>query len=224
LSSLIKDKYINIIKSIIKMPDINESFKKGNIGEREFIRYLAARADTSHICNVSLVPEYQKRGIDIIWYKEPKTDSRIITADESELEHLVNTHTTDEDLVDESMQRYTFEVKTCGRISETGNFFLEKVSNVEKRTVGSFFYTEAGIYTYYSLNEHIFYLMPMPKTRDWIKARRFYEAMAETFENDILLYHTLGLLVPRKTLLKEQGLSVKQIRNPFSSETKLTTT
>ena len=93
---------------ITKMPDINDSFRKGNLGEREFIRYLAARADTSHICNVSLVPEYQQKGIDIVWYKEPKTDSRIITTDESELERLINAHTINEDLVDERMQKYTF--------------------------------------------------------------------------------------------------------------------
>ena len=200
------------------MPDINDSFRKRNLGEREFIRYLAARADTSHICNVSLVPEYQQKGIDIVWYKEPKTDSRIITTDESELERLINAHTINEDLVDERMQRYTFEVKTCERISETGNFFLEKVSNLERGTVGSFFYTEAGIYTYYSLNEQIFYLMPMPKTRDWVKTRKFYEAITETSKDNILLYHTLGLLVPRKTLLTAHELGIKQVHNPFCSE------
>ncbi len=197
------------------MPDINDSFRKGNLGEREFIRYLAARTDTSHICDVSLVPEYQQKGIDIVWYKEPKTDGKIIITDESELERLVNAHIIDEDLVDERMQRYTFEVKSCSRISETGNFFLEKVSNFERGTTGSFFYTEAGIYTYYSLNERIFYLMPMPKTRDWVKNHNFQEAMAETSEGGIILYHTLGLLVPRKILLKAERLNIKKVYNPF---------
>ena len=196
------------------MPDITDSFIQGRRGEQDFINYLAARQDGVHVCDVSALPSFRLKGIDIVFYRTMQPNKAI--ADESELERLVQEKIRYEDVQDSRCRRYTFEIKSCSVIGRTGNFFLETMSNVEKGNPGSFLYTHANYYLYYSLTEELFHYLPMPKTRQWVLVRKFPEKVTSTSMEGIVQYHTKGLVVPRRNLLEAKQLGITVQINPFS--------
>ncbi len=200
------------------MPDLTDSFAQGIQGEQHFINYLAARKDGVHVCDVSGILSFQQQGIDIIFYRTMQPNK--VIGDESELERLVQEKTRYEDVQDSHCRCYTFEIKSCSVIGRTGNFFLETVSNVERGTEGSFLYTRADYYVYYSTTEGLFHYLPMPKTRAWVLTQNFPEKVTFTSQEGVVLYHTKGLVVPRRELLNEKQLGIRVQSDPFDKVVK----
>ena len=98
---------------------------------------------------------------------------------------------------------FTVEVKG-DRYDQSGNFFFETMSNQEAGTPGCFLYTEADFVHYYFVRSRQLFILPMPATRDWFKARidRFRE-VSTTTPYPGGHYTTVGRLVKTDQVLKE---------------------
>ena len=85
---------------------------------------------------------------------------------------------------------------------QTGNFFFETQSGVERGTPGWFLYTEADL-LFYFLPQGLLYVLPMPETKAWFLAE--LESFAERDTKTPVkagFYTTRGRLVPRKRLMQ----------------------
>ncbi len=195
------------------MPDISKCFERGKEGEFLFARYLAARHDAMKICDVSKDRGYQDQGIDFIFYRREEKDSRLITTENSELEKLVQDRVVTHDAT-LNLPRTTFEIKTCSRIHQTGNFFLETASNFERDTPGSFMFSNADFFIYYSTGEEVFYILPLERTRKWVIQNNFRTRRTGTTRHGIRVYTSAGYVVPGRELLNA-GLGTYVLPNPF---------
>lgn len=90
------------------------------------------------------------------------------------------------------------------RYHNTGNFFLETVSNANKQTAGCFLYTRAHWLFYVFIETGELYCLPMSITRPWFaeNSERFREARTSTPIGQGS-YVTIGRLVPIQTLCEE---------------------
>ena len=208
-------KTYNFPHSLIFMPDISECFEKGKIGEFLFTRYLAARADAVKIADVSKNRRYQERGIDIVFYRKNEKESTLITTENSELEQLVHEKVVTHDPNLEGLNRTTFEIKTCSRIHQTNNFFLETASNFEYATPGSFLFSTADFFIYYSTGEDVFYVLPLLATRKWVLDGNFRTRRTGTTKNGIHIYTSSGYIVHKEELLTAR-LGTYILPNPFN--------
>lgn len=110
------------------------------------------------------------------------------------------------------------------RYHNTGNFFLETVSNANKQTAGCFLYTKAHWLFYVFVEVGDLYCIPMNLARPWFaeNSDRFREARTSTPVGDDS-YVTVGRLVPITTLCEEipatlhwrkEGETWTQIKSP----------
>jgi hypothetical protein len=90
------------------------------------------------------------------------------------------------------------------RYHNTGNFFLETVSNANKQTAGCFLYTKAYWLFYVFVEVGDLYCIPMNVARPWFaeNSDRFPEARTSTPVGGES-YVTVGRLVPIQTLREE---------------------
>jgi hypothetical protein len=99
-------------------------------------------------------------------------------------------------------QGYKLEVKV-DRYYQTGNFFFETHSNLERNTPGCFLYSAADLLLYYFIPERQLFILPLPETRSWFLGRQAEFAIRDTrtpLQNGY--YTTRGCLVPRSRVLR----------------------
>ena len=95
----------------------------------------------------------------------------------------------------------TIEVKG-DRYDQTGNFFLETISNREAGTPGCFLYTEADFIYYYFVGPQRLFILPLPATRDWFLAHlREFREVTTTTPYRGGFYTTVGRLVKIERVL-----------------------
>jgi hypothetical protein len=116
---------------------MNKMLNIASIATKEITQFLNSLTQTINVENVENVPEYQKKDIDILWSYD--SQNPIIK---------------------------TIEIK-ADTYHNTGNYFIETVSNTQKKTLGCFMYTEADYIYYYFVNEKILHILPMPEMRYW---------------------------------------------------------
>lgn len=89
------------------------------------------------------------------------------------------------------------------RHDETGNLFLETISNADTGSPGCFLYTEAAFIFYYFVRPRRLCVLPMPATRDWFleRAGGFAERRTHT-PVGAGSYATVGRLVPANLVMK----------------------
>jgi hypothetical protein len=159
--------------------------KKGKAGTSDVEIYLKKLPETLKVINVESEEKYREQDIDIIWIRKNGS----------------NIHET------------FIEVKTDYQ-EQTGNYFLETISNDLKGTLGCFLYTEANYVYYYFINIKELHILPMPSSRDWfiINMGRFKEIPTSTSSNGNILYRTIGRIVPKNVMQKEvEGIQVLTI-------------
>ncbi len=103
-------------------------------------------------------------------------------------------------------QKASYKVEIKGdRWHETGNFFFETISNLEKGRLGCFLYSEADLFFYYFVESKDLYILPMPATREWFldNLMRFKERSTGTPLGNRKSYTTVGRLVPVETVPEE---------------------
>jgi hypothetical protein len=91
---------------------------------------------------------------------------------------------------------------------ETGNYFFETKSNIEKGTPGCFMYSGANLLFYYFLDREL-HIMPLKSTRKWFKANqeRFRTVRTSTSVGNGK-YHTEGALIKRDILKNECAVTI----------------
>lgn len=94
------------------------------------------------------------------------------------------------------------EVKGDKR-DDTGNFFFETVSDVERDTTGAFLLTEADWFLYYFINTKVLYCIPMFRAREWFcqNIKKFPVGYSESNKYD-RTWKTKGRLVNIRMLLR----------------------
>lgn len=98
---------------------------------------------------------------------------------------------------------YGVEVKV-DRYHQTGNFFFETHSNLERNAPGCFMYTEAELLFYYFIASRHLYILPMPATRAWFLRTidRYKVRDTTTPLGGGHYYTTRGRLVPRQQVME----------------------
>jgi len=107
------------------------------------------------------------------------------------------------------------EVKADEKMHETGNFFLETVSNHLKNTPGCFVYSEADEFYYYDMKLDILYIFNLNLAREWFdqNSHKFREVSASTNLKGSILYRTIGRIVPIDTFMDNVNvLVIKDIK------------
>lgn len=95
------------------------------------------------------------------------------------------------------------EVK-ADRKYNTGNFFIETVSNLNRNTPGCFLYTEADIMFYYFVGQGWLYSIPVKAFQRWIdKNIHKYPVKRTSTVGQRGQYESEGRIVPRRVLVKE---------------------
>lgn len=144
-------------------------------GTGEIVSVLEKMPHTIAVINVEKDKYFQKKDIDILWIY--KNNGK------------------------EHMKRIEIKVDTY---SESGNYFIETVSNMDKNTKGCFLYTEAEFLFYYFIHSKELNIIPMTFAREWFlkNEQRFRESELKTAvgRNG---YRSKGRLVPKKVLNKE---------------------
>lgn len=145
------------------------------------VNYLQDRKETKSVTSVEEDETYQKKDIDLIWKHEKNKATRAIR----------------------------IEVKGDTR-DDTGNIFVEIISNMLKNTPGCFIYTEAVYIYYYFINTGELNIINMKKFHEWWKINegRFSTGYGKTKSNDgsCVLYTSKGKVVPKKVLIQEIGM------------------
>lgn len=169
--------------SDIRSYSMQEATATTDLGTRHIVSYLSKRADTKNIVNVEADSGYRKKDIDLLWHR----------------------------IVNESEKIYSVEVKV-DNYYRTGNYFLETISNVEKRTPGCFMYSEAHYLFYYFLGVEL-HIMQLEQVRSWFKSRiaEFTPKRTSTPVGHGF-YQTEGRLVNRELLQREIPESVVIIK------------
>lgn len=160
---------------------MESTLEVADIGFRDVNLFLCAMPETIAVINVEKDKHFQRKDIDLIWVYKYKNS--------------------------EYMKRV--EIK-ADRYSQTGNYFIETVSNQTKDTKGCFLYTEADFLFYYFVDTKELNVIPMPLAKEWFLANqdRFIEKELSTLVGKGS-YVTKGRLVPKKTLNKEvKGVKV----------------
>lgn len=154
--------------------------KEAVIAVTDFLKSAAASShlfQTESICSVEDDPIYRNKEIDLLWVAPIKGKS----------------------------DRMTIEVKGDQNY-QTGNFFLETISDLSRKTPGAFLCCQADWFFYYFLNVEILFCMPTNLTRAWFSENisRFKERETSS-RRGAWIWKTRGSLVPIRTLLDEVG-------------------
>ena len=164
-----------------KIQDWNESVTTGEVAVFNVLDFLHSTPKNRLWYNTRLVLDvqndsrFQLMGIDLLWFVAGVESSCCITV----------------------------EVKG-DRYANTGNFFLETISNVASGSTGAFLSTQAEWYFYFFLPTSTLYCIPLLIARPWFIANidRFPERQASSERNG-RRWKTNGRLVPITTLLNE---------------------
>lgn len=144
----------------------------------EFLKSDEARRnwfDTRLVHSVEDDERYQPLGIDLLWVVPEQSFLRCMTV----------------------------EVKG-DRYANTGNFFFETVSDIQRITTGGFVITKAEWLFYYFLPSSKLYCLPMAVVKPWFieNKTRFKERIASS-RRESSTWQTAGRLVPIATVLRE---------------------
>lgn len=162
------------------MSDKNYNFRDslniGKIAVDAVTALLVKQPIHINLISVESLPMFQERGVDLIWVVKDG----------------------------EKKRRVGIEVK-ADTYFETGNLFLETVSNMTKQTPGCFLSSCADVYAYFFVGVDVLYWIPLKKAQAWltINYQRFPERITSTGRGTEHFYKTKGVLVPRMTLLQE---------------------
>lgn len=155
------------------------------IGTAHIVAYLQTQSTTVQIDNVEDDENYRSKDIDLIWTREHNSLRKQV-------------------LIEVKVDNYY----------QTGNYFFETFSNVEKNTPGCFLYSEADYFFYYFLNREI-HVIELAAARTWfIENMDDFPRKRTTTPVGQGFYHTEGRLVKRAALKKALPQSVRVI--PFS--------
>lgn len=150
---------------------MQEALAKTNVGTQHIVRYLGSRADTLEVCNVEDDPGYRKKDIDLLWHRQKNGQTKILSV----------------------------EVKVDSYF-QTGNYFLETISNVERNTPGCFLYSEADYFFYYFLEKEL-HVLHLDTVRPWFKSQmNHFKAKRTSTPVGDGFYETEGRLVNRALL------------------------
>ncbi|CAN5481040.1 hypothetical protein BH10CHL1_BH10CHL1_41490 [soil metagenome] len=161
--------------------DWHQSLSVGKQAVEEVVKFLNSDEvrrnwfDTRLVHSVEDDGRYQPLGIDLLWVVPERSFLRCMTV----------------------------EVKG-DRYANTGNFFFETVSDIQRTTTGGFVITKAEWLFYYFLTSNTLYCLPMEIVKPWFveNMARFKERVASS-RRDANTWHTAGRLVPIALLLHE---------------------
>ena len=94
--------------------------------------------------------------------------------------------------------------------SNTGNFFLETVSNKKKNTPGCFIYSKADFFYYYFVDTRELNVIPLAETRKWFikNIHSFPKKDTSTILNNGERYYSCGRLVHKTKI--DKAIKVKR--------------
>lgn len=162
------------------MPDKNynfhDSLATGKIAVKAVSAMLVQQPIHIRLTSVEDIGAYQNEGVDLLWVVNDKGKERLVT----------------------------IEVK-ADTYFETGNLFLETVSNMTKQTPGCFLSSRADVYAYFFVGVDVLYWIPLKKAQAWltINYQRFPERITSTGRGTEHFYKTKGVLVPRMVMVQE---------------------
>ena len=103
----------------------------------------------------------------------------------------------------ENGREIAIEVKTDKRY-DTGNFFLEIISNDYYGTAGCITKTKSDYVFYYYPDPGIVFVLPTPALQQWIRDKQhLYVPKKTRLPGNFDKYHSIGLCVPRDTIMRE---------------------
>ena len=156
--------------------NFRNSFNIGTIAVKAVSDILVKQPIHINLISVENLPLFQERGVDLIWVVDDAGTKR----------------------------RVGVEVK-ADTYYDTGNLFLETVSNMTKETPGCFVSSCADIYAYFFVGVDVLYWIPMKKAQEWfsLNYKRFPEKTTSTGRGSEHFYKTKGVLVPRDVVVQE---------------------
>jgi len=158
-----------------KSYSMEESLNVTNQGTRDILEFLNNRQGMLAVINVESIYKYRDMDIDLI-----------IVTDNDKL--LLS----------------TIEIKV-DRCYETGNYYFEYISNLNKNSLGCFMYSHADWLYYYYLNVRELHIMPFKKLRLWFmkNKERFEVKYTATSNYGSIIYCSKGYIVPRQVVWNE---------------------
>lgn len=164
--------------------NFRDSLATGKIAVDWVVNLLKKQPIHKDITSVEDNPTYRGMGMDLLWLVNDNGRDRIVT----------------------------IEVK-ADTYFDTGNLFLETVSNMSKGTPGCFLSSRADVYAYFFVGVDVLYWIPLKKAQAWltINYQRFPERITSTGRGTKHFYKTKGVLVPRMVMLQEV-YGTKEIR------------
>lgn len=160
-----------------KRYQFDEQLEVSKIASEHMETFLKGVPSTLTVVNVEDDKRYQKKDVDLLW---------MYLHEGKELVKKV-------------------EVKG-DTYSDSPNFFVETISNMDKNTPGCFMYTEADYIFYYFVEKRELTIINMKKFRAWFDSNksRFRTVNLKT-EVSGSYYRTEGKLVPKEVLWAEIG-------------------
>lgn len=152
--------------------------------EKEIVSYLRSLPRTIGVLNVEKDKHYQSKDIDILYVWRNSEQSFL----------------------------HSIEIKG-DRYSNSGNYFIETVSNETLGTLGCFLYTEADYLFYYFVDSGELSIMEVKPVRKWFleNIERFPERVVKTPVGSGG-YKSKGRLVPRDVMAKETAVKTIKIK------------
>ncbi|MGE5438038.1 MAG: hypothetical protein ACM3O3_12565 [Syntrophothermus sp.] len=158
-----------------KLYQMDECVNVANIGTKIISNYLLSRDNTIKLINVEKDKKFQSIDIDLL---------------------LISN-------VDNNVELSTIEIKVD--TYDTGNYFFETISNMNKNTDGCFLYSQAKWLYYYFLNTDELHIFEFSNIRLYLKDnyKRFESKKPLTTCGDIPYYNSFGYIVPITTIKNE---------------------
>ena len=130
---------------------------------------------TVAVKDVSAETEFQKLGFDLLWFVQAATCTCPMSV----------------------------EVK-ADKHSDTGNFFFETISDVERRSPGAFLSSTAEWYFYVFPKSKKIYCLPLFDTREWFLAHQLgFEERTVSSSRSTRRWKTTGCLIPIERVMAE---------------------
>ena len=104
-----------------------------------------------------------------------------------------------------SLLKYTIELKSDDKISSTGNFFFETISNSVRSTLGCFMMSQADFFYYYDTKGDKLYIFDLQRLRNWFikNMDKFSRVVTSTKDaTGKYLYKSYGRIVSKDLVLK----------------------
>lgn len=107
------------------------------------------------------------------------------------------------------LQRLTIEVKWDSRISQTGNMFIETITDLDKNRSGWFMFCEADLIFYGDSVNHLFYVFTTKNLREFVSSRIMQERKAADYTlKGTIKKVSQGMLVPIKEFSQNYDVKV----------------